>query len=160
MFRRVVGLTIPIAVLLALTGCGAHVRDSADSGQTRVKVRRCGQTVTYTRPERVIAYEAGSADKMFALGLEKKMLGYVMAPTNPDPATSPYAAKYAASRLLSSDLLNKEVVVQNKADLVIAGWNSGFSEKRGITTAILDNLGIQSFMHTESCFAGSSQLTV
>lgn len=34
----------------------------------------------------------------------------------------------------------------------MAGWNSGFSESRGITPQILDTLGIQSFMHAESCF--------
>lgn len=153
MHRRTIGFTAASALLvLSLTGCGATVNESAKPEQTRVDVQRCGQTVSYTRPERVIAYEAGSADKMFALDLDDKLLGYVMAPTNPDPATSPYADRYAATRLLSSDLLNKEVVVQNRADLVIAGWNSGFSEKRGITPAILDELGIQSFMHTESCF--------
>lgn len=138
--------------LIALSGCGATVKSTPDNNASNVKVQRCGETVTYRNPSRVIAYEAGSADKMFALGLEDKMLGYVMTPTNPDPATSPYAKKYAASTLLSDDLLNKEVVVENKADMVIAGWNSGFSEKRGITPTILDGLGVMSFMHTESCF--------
>lgn len=145
-------LAMSCTALFALTGCGATVTSSAESGATTVDVKRCGETVTYQRPERVIAYEAGSADKMFALGLEDKLLGYVMTPTNPDPATSPYAENYANSTLLSDDLLNKEVVVENKADMVIAGWNSGFSEKRGITPEILDDLGVMSFMHTESCF--------
>lgn len=141
-----------VACLLALTGCGAQVDDGA-SGQGRsVEVQRCGETVTYHDPQRVIAYEAGSADKLFALGLDDRMLGYVMTPTNPDPSTSPYAEHYADKPLLSNDLLNNEVVVKEKADMVVAGWNSGFGDKRGITPAILDDLGVQSFMHTETCF--------
>jgi iron complex transport system substrate-binding protein len=63
-----------------------------------------------------------------------------------------WASEYAKVKMLSDDPLNKEIVVQAKADLVVAGWNSGFSDQRGITPAILDKLGIQSFMHTESCF--------
>ena len=148
--RKVVSALVAVSALATLAGCGANVekRDSAATAD----VNRCGETVSYPRPQRAIAYEAGSADKLFALGLEDHMLGYVMTPTNPDPATSPYADKYAASTLLSDDLLNKEVVVDNNADFVVAGWNSGFSEKRGITPDILDGLGVHSFMHAESCF--------
>lgn len=154
MFRSITiraGLAAGLCAL-AVSGCGAQVSGPASEAAQTVQVQRCGETITYTRPQRVIAYEAGSADKMFALGLDDKLLGYVMTPTNPDPSTSPYAKNYAASELLSDQLLNKEVVVDKKADMVIAGWNSGFSEKRGITPAILDQLGVQSFMHTESCF--------
>ena len=64
----------------------------------------------------------------------------------------PLGAEYAKVKMLSDDLLNKELVVEAKADFVVAGWESGFSEQRGITPEILDKLGMQSFMHTESCF--------
>ncbi|MBW3085616.1 Vitamin B12-binding protein [Austwickia sp. TVS 96-490-7B] len=154
--RRTATALALIAGLAMTTSCGATVADNAggsSSTAAEVQVQRCGETVTYRDPRKVIAYEGGSADKMFALGLTDRVLGYVMTPTNPDPATSPYAADYAKVPLLSSDLLNKELVVDKKADMVIAGWNSGFSEKRGITPKILDGLGIASFMHTESCFA-------
>jgi len=150
---RITGFVLAAAAVLLSSGCGAVITDNGSATGTRtVSVQRCGQPVQYTTPQRVITYEAGSTDKMFALGLQDKVLGYVMTPTNPDPSTSPYATLYAQKPLLSDQLLNKEVVVENKADMVIAGWNSGFSEKRGITPAILDELGIQSFMHTESCF--------
>lgn len=155
--RNVLVLPCALGLLAATTACGAQVADSkggsssASSGVT--KVQRCGESVEYRDPRKVIVYEGGSADKMFALGLTDRVLGYVMTPTNPDVTTSPYAAEYAKVPLLSSDLLNKELVVEKKADMVVAGWNSGFSEKRGITPKILDGLGIASFMHTESCFA-------
>ena len=155
MTRRTITAVAGCLSLTLLAGCGATVAGTdAGTGATAasVDVPRCGETVTYTDPQRVIAYEAGSADKLFALGLGDRMLGYVMTPTNPDPATSPYAAEYAKTELLSDQLLSLEVVMDNSADLVVAGWNSGFSEKRGITPQILDGLGVQSFMHTESCF--------
>ncbi|MFH8973863.1 ABC transporter substrate-binding protein [Streptomyces sp. NPDC017890] len=151
MVRRPVALGSALAAALVLSGCGAEVEpDVKESG--KVTVKRCGEPVEYTVPERAVAYEGGSADKLFALGLTEHVHGYVMPPANPPVTESPWASEYAKVKMLSDDLLNKEVVVEAKADLVVAGWNSGFKDERGITPEILDKLGIQSFMHTESCF--------
>src|SRR5690606_4948661 len=54
--------------------------------------------------------------------------------------------------ILSDGLLSREVVVEAKADWVLAGWNSGFSEERGITPKLLEEVGIKSYQFTESCF--------
>ncbi len=139
---------------MVLSGCGAQVEEPG-GGQTAnstVTVNRCGEPVPYTTPERAVVYEGGSADKMFALGLTDHVLGYVMPPANPPVSESPWAAEYEEIAFLSDDLLNRELVVDANADFVVAGWNSGFSDSRGITPEILDTLGIQSFMHAESCF--------
>ncbi|MGW9347814.1 iron complex transport system substrate-binding protein [Nocardiopsis flavescens] len=142
---------------LAATGCGARVEQDpeqagAGAGSATATVDRCGEPVEYTTPERAVVYEGGSADKMFALGLADHVHGYVMPPANPPVSESPWADDYAAVEFLSDDLLNRELVVDAEADFVVAGWNSGFSDQRGITPEILDGLGIQSFMHTESCY--------
>ncbi|MFD8198109.1 ABC transporter substrate-binding protein [Streptomyces sp. NPDC003470] len=149
--RRPAALGSALAAALLLGGCGAEVESKAkESG--KVTVKRCGEAVEYTVPERAVAYEGGSADKLFALGLTEHVYGYVMPPANPPVSESPWASDYAKVKMLSDDLLNKEVVVKAKSDFVVAGWNSGFKDERGITPEILDKLGIQSFMHTESCF--------
>lgn len=134
-----------------LTACGAQVDGAGDTGR-RTTVQRCGEAVEYTVPQRAVAYEGGSADKLFALGLADHVHGYVLPPANPPVSESPWAADYEKVEFLSDDLLNRELVVDAKADFVVAGWNSGFSDSRGITPEILDTLGIQSFMHAESCF--------
>jgi iron complex transport system substrate-binding protein len=140
-----------VALALLLAGCGAEVAPE-EGAPAPVTVARCGEEVGYQRPERAVVYEAGSADKLFSLGLADAVRGYVMPPANPPVEESPWAADYARTELLSQDLLNRELVVDAGADLVVAGWRSGFSEQRGITPEILDGLGIQSFMHAESCF--------
>ncbi len=145
--RRLAALLV---VVLPITACGAQVAD--ESGTRTVTVSRCGEEVEYTTPERAVVYEGGSADKMFSLGLADHVHGYVMPPANPPVEESPWAAEYAKVEFLGDDLLNKELVVEAKADFVVAGWRSGFSDERGITPEILDGLGIQSFMHTESCY--------
>lgn len=138
---------------LLLTGCAAvQVEASDEQETTTTTVNRCGEPVEYTTPQRAVVYEGGSADKMFALGLTDHVLGYVMPPANPPVSESPWAEEYEKVEFLSDDLLNRELVVDADADFVVAGWNSGFSDSRGITPEILDTLGIQSFMHSESCF--------
>jgi iron complex transport system substrate-binding protein len=148
--RRSCGAGIAVLSLL-LAGCGAEVVPEAGA-PAPVTVQRCGEQITYQRPQRAVAYEAGSADKLFSLGLTDAVRGYVMPPANPPVEESPWAAEYAKVEMLSTDLLNRELVVDAGADLVVAGWRSGFSEQRGITPEILDSLGIQSFMHTETCY--------
>ncbi|MCT2582079.1 ABC transporter substrate-binding protein [Actinophytocola gossypii] len=139
-----------LVAMIPLAACGARVAEEPEAAT--VTVPRCGEDVEYTTPERAVAYEGGSADKLFALGLTEHVHGYVMPPANPPVEESPWAAEYAKVEFLGDDLLNKEVVVEANADLVVAGWRSGFSDERGITPEILDGLGIQSFMHTESCY--------
>jgi iron complex transport system substrate-binding protein len=147
--RTVLGSAL--AATLLLSGCGAEVDTDAKAPE-KVTVNRCGEPVGYTVPERAVAYEGGSADKLFSLGLVDHVHGYVMPPANPPVEESPWASDYAEVKMLSDDLLNKEIVVEAKSDFVLAGWNSGFKDERGITPEILDRLGVQSFMHTESCF--------
>ncbi len=134
-----------------LTGCGAQVEDGGGQSK-KARVNRCGEQVAYEVPRRAVAYEGGSADKLFSLGLTEHVHGYVMPPANPPVSESPWASEYAKVKKLSDDLLNKEVVVEAESDFVVAGWESGFSEQRGITPEILDKLGVQSFMHAESCY--------
>ncbi|RFU82499.1 iron transporter [Streptomyces triticagri] len=153
----VTALTTALAGALLLSGCGASVDSGSGSSgdksaDRKVTVQRCGEKVEYRTPRRAVAYEGGSADKLFSLGLADRVHGYVMPPANPPVSESPWAEDYAKVEKLSDDLLNKEIVVDAKSDFVVAGWNSGFSDQRGITPEILDKLGVQSFMHTESCY--------
>ncbi|WMT92910.1 ABC transporter substrate-binding protein [Pelagibacterium sp. H642] len=145
-------LVLPTSMLsLVLAGCGAQIE--ADDAEARIAtVQRCAEDVEYTVPQRAVVYEGGSADKLFVLGLTEHVHGYVMPPANPPVSQSPWASEYEKVEFLSDDLLNRELVVDANADFVVAGWNSGFSDARGITPEILDTLDIMSFMHTESCF--------
>ncbi|MEV8393501.1 MULTISPECIES: ABC transporter substrate-binding protein [unclassified Streptomyces] len=149
--RRLTFLGSALTATALLSGCGADI-ETDDRAAPKTTVQRCGEPVPYTIPKRAVAYEGGSADKLFSLGLTDHVLGYVMPPANPPVSESPWAAEYAKVKMLSDDLLNKELIVSHTSDFVVAGWNSGFSDQRGITPEILDKLGIQSFMHTESCY--------
>lgn len=138
---------------LLTTGCGAEVEPTARSEAETVTVSNCGKDVTYTRPKRPVAYDVSGAEKMFSLGLADRMRGYVMNRLgDPSIKGSPWRADYADVERLGTERITREIVADAKADFVLAGWNSGFSEERGITPALLEKIGSASYLHTETCW--------
>ncbi|MEU6674437.1 ABC transporter substrate-binding protein [Streptomyces sp. NPDC046925] len=138
---------------LLATGCGAEVEPAAKNETRTVTVSNCGKDVTYTRPKRPVAYDVSGAEKMFSLGLADRMRGYVMNKLgDPSIKGSPWRKDYTGVERLGTERITREIVVDAKADFVLAGWNSGFSEERGITPALLEKVGSASYLHTETCW--------
>ncbi|KNB51412.1 iron transporter [Streptomyces caatingaensis] len=158
---RTARTAVALIVVAALAGCGAKVGEAKDeseaSGHYPVTVSNCGVRTTYDKaPQRVVTNDVGIAEIMFALGLEKHMAGYVA----PDYRTSrtadvPWKDGYDKVKWLSKKQINKELVLDAKADLVFAGWNYGFGEGTDFTPASLKKLGIGSYVLTESCRSGA-----
>ncbi|MBK1789096.1 ABC transporter substrate-binding protein [Prauserella cavernicola] len=153
MNRLPTALPALLAVCLLGTACGADVSTQQQQGPEPVTLENCGRQITYPPPQRAVAYDMSATEKMFALGLADRMRGMVM-PSTADPAVerSSYVGDYRSVETLSTDVLSFETVVAAEADWVLAGWNSGFSEARGITPDRLDEVGIRSYQFTESCF--------
>ena len=140
------------AVALVVTGCGATVEPSGQAAPP-VTLTNCGQQTSYPTPQRPVSYDVSGTEKMFALGLADRMRGYVMNSLgDPSIAGSPWRADYGRVPRLGTGRITKEILVDAKADWVLAGWNSGFSEERGITPALLSQVGINSYLHTETCW--------
>ncbi|GAA2086889.1 ABC transporter substrate-binding protein [Actinomadura alba] len=141
-----------LATGLLTIGCGASVEPSAKAPAS-VTITNCGTDVTYTTPQRPVAYDVSGAEKMFSLGLAPRMRGYVMNKlADPSIAGSPWRDDYTKVRRLGTERITREIVIAAKADWVLAGWNFGFSEERGITPALLRQIGVSSYLQTETCF--------
>jgi iron complex transport system substrate-binding protein len=141
-----------LAAGLLLTACGATVEQPVQSSAP-VTITNCGQEVSYPLPQKAIAYDVSGAEKMFALGLGDRMRGYVMNKLgDPSITGSPWREDYGKVQRLGTSRITREIVVDAKADWVLAGWGSGFSEERGITPKLLDQVGIRSYLHTETCW--------
>ncbi|MEV1048888.1 ABC transporter substrate-binding protein [Streptomyces sp. NPDC049916] len=155
-----------LAAALALTGCGAEVTPEPDrraAGQDRdahypVTVENCGEKKTYDRaPRRVVTNDIGITEIMFALGLTDHMAGYVMPDDKGDPDSVPWKDGYRKTKWLSKERINKELVLDARADLVFAGWNYGFNEGEGFTPAELKRVGVDSYLLSESCRNGQGK---
>ncbi|WP_020666994.1 ABC transporter substrate-binding protein [Amycolatopsis nigrescens] len=160
-FRATVA-TLAFALLaLGCGACGATVEEpSAADPAAPATVTNCGAQVGYPLPQRAVAYDVSGADKLFALGLADRLRGYVMNKLgDPSIDSSPYKADYQKVARLGSSKITREILVEAKADWVLAGWNSGFSEERGITPQLLDQVGIRSYLHSETCWGYGDKKT-
>lgn len=155
--------TALLALALLVTACGARVEAEDRTGSTTATITNCGKEVTYPVPQRAVAYDVSGSEKLFALGLADRMRGYVMNSLgDPSIAGSPWKEDYADVERLGTSRVTREILVNARADWVIAGWNSGFSEERGITPDLLEQVGIRSYLHSETCWdytAGKTNLT-
>ncbi|WP_415952825.1 ABC transporter substrate-binding protein [Streptomyces sp. KLOTTS4A1] len=154
---------LALTLALALTGCGAQVipedkkADGAGASDSHypVTVENCGEKKTYAKaPRRVVTNDVGITEIMFALGLEDHMAGYVMPDNKGDLTAVPWKDGYRKTKWLSKKQINKELVLDARADLVFAGWNYGFNEGDGFTPEALQRVGIDSYLLTESCRNG------
>jgi iron complex transport system substrate-binding protein len=157
-------VTALLAAAVFVTACGARVEaEDGAAPPAETTIDNCGAKVTYPLPRRAVAYDVSGSEKMFALGLAGRMRGYVMNSLgDPSIAGSPWKADYAKVERLGTSRVTREILVNAKADWVIAGWNSGFSEERGITPDLLEQVGIRSYLHSETCWdytAGRTNLT-
>ncbi|MER5839168.1 ABC transporter substrate-binding protein [Streptomyces prasinus] len=157
---------LALVLALAVTGCGADVSSEEGKGDTPrasddhypVTVENCGEKKTFERaPRRVVTNDVGITEIMFALGLEDHMAGYVMPDDKGDLTTVPWRDGYRKTELLSKERINKELVLDARADLVFAGWNYGFNEGEGFTPAELRRVGIDSYLLSESCRNGQGK---
>ncbi|OSP28638.1 MULTISPECIES: ABC transporter substrate-binding protein [unclassified Streptomyces] len=154
---------LALVLAFAVTGCGASVPSEegkgdgarASGGHYPVTVENCGERRTFERaPRRVVTNDVGITEIMFALGLADHMAGYVMPDDKGDLSKVPWKDGYRKTTWLSKDRINKELVLDARADLVFAGWNYGFDEGEGFTPAALRRLGVDSYLLSESCRNG------
>lgn len=121
-------------------------------------VENCGEKLTFEKaPRRVVTNDVGITEIMFALGLEDHMAGYVMPDDKGDLTKVPWKDGYRKTTWLSKERINKELVLDARADLVFAGWNYGFSEGDGFTPQALRRVGIDSYLLSESCRNGQGK---
>lgn len=85
------------------------------------------------------------------------MAGYVMPDDRGDLTSVPWKDAYQKTKWLSQKTINKELVLDARADLVFAGWNYGFNEGEGFSPTELEKVGIDSYLLSESCRNGQGK---
>ncbi|MBZ6085944.1 ABC transporter substrate-binding protein [Streptomyces olivaceus] len=158
---------LALTLALAAAGCGANVSQeegkaagatAPSGGHYPVTVENCGEKKTFAKaPQRVVTNDVGITEIMFALGLEDHMAGYVMPDDKGDLTTVPWKDGYRKTKWLSKERINKELVLDARADLVFAGWSYGFNEGEGFTPAALRRVGVDSYLLSESCRNGQGK---
>ncbi|MFF7993042.1 ABC transporter substrate-binding protein [Kitasatospora xanthocidica] len=145
-------------LVLGLTACGAEIAPgeaATASAHYPVTVENCGEKLTFARkPARVVTNDVNITELMLALGLADRMAGYVMPDDKGKVDQVPWKDGYQQTAWLSKKTLTKEIALDARADLVLAGWHYGFDEGSGVTPQAFKALGIGSYVLSESCRSG------
>ena len=152
--RAVAWLTLP---LITLSACSSPSQPTASSsvsaeGSGQVTVTNCGKDLTLPSTAKKMYINDGN---ILALALAAGGAKEITAVSSMGRDVPILKAKYGAETIdglndVSKEYPTLESIIANTPDLMVAGWNYGFSEGE-ITPDILSEKGIHSYVLTESC---------
>ena len=153
--RAVAWLTLP---LIALSACSSPTQPTTSTsgsagGSGQVTVTNCGKELTLPSQAKKMYVNDGN---IIALALAAGGAKEITAVSSMGRDVPILKAKYGAETVdglndVSKEYPTLESILANSPDLVVAGWNYGFSEGKNLTPDILSEKGIPSYLLTESC---------
>lgn len=149
---------IVLVPLLAVTACSPQAQSpapaaSSASAQSSVTVTNCGTELTLPTTAKKLYVNDGN---IIALALAAGASKEITAVSSLNRDKEILIAKYGAETVnglndVSKDYPTMESILAARPDLVVAGWNYGFSEGKNLTPDLLKDKGIASYLLTESC---------
>lgn len=144
-----------VLACLVLQACSDHQSPAASppaGGVARapITVEVCGQPVVYDKvPQRAVTHGINVTEMFLALGLQDRWVGYGGLR---DIKRLPVEMRPLLAHVpdLSSQGMNLETLLNVQPDFVFSGWAYGFRPGQ-ITPANLQEMGIASYVLTESC---------
>ncbi|MEO6827317.1 MAG: putative F420-0 ABC transporter substrate-binding protein [Microbacteriaceae bacterium] len=142
--------------VLLLSGCAGAPASSAPSPSTStshsgypIAVDNCGTQITFdAAPKRVVTIKSTSTEMLLALGLGNRIVGSAF---SDGPAATAWAKQAKSLKILSDKIPAQEVVLEQRPDLVYAGWESNFSADGAGTRSTLHSLGVNSYVSPAAC---------
>lgn len=132
---------------VTLAGCAA---DPSALGE--LTIRNCGHEVTFPAPaQRMFVNDSTLISMVLALGAHEQVTA--VSSLGSDIATLRKHYGPAADELneIVSQSPSRETVLAQRPDVVVAGWNYGFTESANLTPDSLRASGIAAYVLTESC---------
>ncbi|MFP5022132.1 ABC transporter substrate-binding protein [Pseudonocardia phyllosphaerae] len=121
-------------------------------------IDNCGVEVRLDAPpQRVVTIHQHPAEIMYALGLERSMVGTAY-PDN--PYLPQFAAANASVPQLAEQSPSFEQVLSAQPDLVYGGYKSAFSADKGTARETYQQAGIATYQNTEACTSPVTMDTV
>lgn len=145
------------ALALTLLGCGstAPAAPSAAgpvSTPGTVTVTNCGEQRTFPSPaQRLLVNDGNLVALSLAVGAGGQVAAVSSLQDDVDVLTRAYGDVVGGLRQVAPENPAMETVVAARPDVVVAGWNYGFSESTDVTPQTLADRGIGAYVLSESC---------
>lgn len=144
----VAGIVLPA---LAFSAC-SPITPSASENANTITVTNCNQELTLPGPASKMYINDGNIIALaLAVGAADKITAVSSVGRDIPTLTQKYGDVVASLNEVSTEYPTLESILAADPDLVVAGWNYGFSEGNNLTPDILKEKGIPSYVLTESC---------
>jgi iron complex transport system substrate-binding protein len=151
LFFIVIGLLTIGLLLLLISNLGIFKEDESEKG---VIVYSCGKPITFESvPQRAISFDTNMTEMMLALDLEDNMIGYWISGVE---VGDEFKGQIEEIDLISDVQWpppSMEVILSFDPDFVFGAWDYNFSDESGVTPQKLEQVGIKTYVLTESCVA-------
>ncbi|MGW4070498.1 ABC transporter substrate-binding protein [Nocardia grenadensis] len=148
------GLTaLLLAGTLYLTGCtsAGTATDSSPAGGS-VAITNCGAAESFPAPaQRLFVNDSNLIAYLLALGAEDQVTAVSSVQRDRDILTRYYGDAVAKLDEVAPRYPSLETVIAARPDVMVAGWNYGYSESANLTPDTLAEHGIAAYVLSESC---------
>jgi iron complex transport system substrate-binding protein len=148
---------VAVGLALTLLGCGTTevvARDdpAAAGAAGTVTVENCGQERTFAAPaSRMFVNDGNLIALTLAVGAGEQITAVSSLQDDTDVLTRAYGDVVDGLRQVAPEYPALETVIAAQPDVVVAGWNYGFSESTDVTPETLADRGIGAYVLSESC---------
>lgn len=143
---------LAVVCSMALTACGAPATSSSSpDAQASVTIRNCGKEMTYKRGGTMIVNDSNIIAMALAAGARPQITAVTVNEANRHVLIKRYGHDAESLTVIDKQYPSMEAIVARKPDVMVAGWNYGFSESKNMTPDTLKAKGIDSYILSESC---------
>ena len=157
MTRRPLALALTSTLALGLVACGSGGdATTSSSGATSsggtITVKNCGEDATFPSPAKKVFVNDGNMIAMaLAVGAKDNLVAVTSLQKDTDVLERVYGD--AAKNLpdTGADYPTLEGVLAKRPDVMVAGYNYGYSESRNLMPTVLKDKGVAPYVLSESC---------
>ncbi|WP_084535247.1 ABC transporter substrate-binding protein [Nocardia yamanashiensis] len=142
---KVAGVAAVAAI--AVAGCG-----SPQAASGNLTVRNCGVEAAFPAPaQRMFVNDGNLISMALALGAQEQVVAVSSLKRDADTLRRHYGDVVDKLNQVAPEYPSRETVLAQRPDVMVAGWNYGYSEATNLTPDSLRAAGVAPYVLTESC---------
>ncbi|GAA3359988.1 ABC transporter substrate-binding protein [Saccharopolyspora gregorii] len=154
--RRHARTLIAVTAAALLASCGTAA--PGGPGGPTITVDNCGAPAEFPAPaQRMFVNDGNMISMVLALGAQQQVAAVSSLQRDADVLRRHYGDAVDRLPVVAPSSPSRETVLAQRPDVVVAGWNYGYSESTRLTPDGLRGAGIAGYVLTESCRQGAGK---
>ncbi|MEV6773108.1 ABC transporter substrate-binding protein [Nocardia sp. NPDC051030] len=145
--RHLARIISATGLVAALAACGSPQAATGD-----LTVRNCGVEQRFPSPaQRMFVNDGNLISMVLALGAQDQVAAVSSLKRDAETLRKHYGDAVDRLNSVAPDYPSRETVLAQRPDVMVAGWNYGYSEASNLTPESLRTAGVAPYVLTESC---------